>query len=117
MAKLAQKGWRLGLRFDPLIYTDNFIDQYKQLITDIFAQIPSHAIHSVSIGPLRFPTKMYQKLTKLYPKDKLLAHPLTKRGKIVSYTSDLEDTMKNQVLSLLYPHVDKALIFECLSGL
>ena len=113
MATLAKHGWKLGLRFDPLIYTDDFLKNYTQLIKEIFEQIPANAIHSVSVGPLRFPTKMYQKLTKLYPKDELLSQPLIKRGKTVSYSSETEDTMKTQVLSLLHKHLDKTLIFEC----
>lgn len=113
MRAVAEHGWQVGLRFDPLIYADNFNELYQQLITDVMQQLPSHALHSVSVGPMRFPAKMYQQLSKLYPKDKLLAHPLHKRDNTVSYRADLEAQMKQFVLTELKKHIDQTLIFEC----
>ncbi len=115
MQQLAEKGWRLGLRFDPLIYSHQFEDHYRQLIDAIFAVIDKKSIHSVSVGPMRFPTKMYQKLIKLYPQDKLLAHPLVKRGGCFSYQEDLEQKMKLFVVDYLQRYLDKTLLFECAS--
>ena len=55
MAELASRGWQIGLRFDPLIHADNFNELYAGLIDAIFEKIPEKSIHSVSVGPLRFP--------------------------------------------------------------
>jgi len=111
--KLADRGWRVGLRFDPLIYASNFDSIYAKLIDDIFANLDAKAIHSVSVGPLRFPNKMYRKLVALYPEDKLLAHPLVARKKNVTYPEKVEDQMKHFVLSYLQKYLDKTLVFEC----
>lgn len=111
--RLAEHGWPIGLRFDPLIYGVEFERLYHELIDNIFAVLPSSRLHSVSLGPLRFPDGMYQKLLKLYPEDKLLAHPLQSRGNVVSYTQDVEDRMKRVVKNKLRDYVDDALLFEC----
>ena len=58
IAELAAAGWPIGLRFDPLIYHDNFRDSYARLFESVFANLPSEAVHSVSLGPLRFPKTM-----------------------------------------------------------
>lgn len=113
MQRLAAAGWRIGLRFDPLIYASNFAEMYSALIQEIFAGLDVNVIHSVSVGPLRFPTKMYQKLVNLYPEDKLLAHPLQRRGNQVSYSAEDEKQMKQTVLFELEQHVPNTLIFEC----
>ena len=113
MAQLADKGWQVGLRFDPLIYAEDYQEQYAQLVDSIFQQVSGSAIHSVSIGPLRFPAKMYQKLVKLYPEDKLLAHPLEKRKNHFSYKEELEVAMRQHVQECLQPYVDDALLFAC----
>lgn len=113
MKLLALQGWRLGLRFDPLIYATNFKELYAELIEDIFSSVPADAIHSVSVGPLRFPAKMYAKLTDLYPEDKLLNHPLQRRQKNYTYAPDKEEDMKQFVLQQVAKYLAKTVIFEC----
>ena len=113
MQKLANAGWQLGLRFDPLIYAENFTELYAALITAIFKDIAVDQIHSISFGPLRFPQKMYQKLVKLYPHDKLLAHPFIKRGNTVSYSPVLEGQCQQQLQQLLSPYISQQKIFQC----
>lgn len=113
MKEVALKGWKIGLRFDPLIQHADFKRLYQELIQDIFAAVSPEAIHSVSIGPLRFPDKMYQKISKLYPADPLLAQPLYKEDNIFSYREDLEKSMKDSIQQLLKPFVPQTLLFEC----
>jgi len=113
LAKLADQGWKIGLRFDPLIYAHNFEEIYQELIKQIFSELESTAVHSVSIGPLRFPEKMFQKIVNLYPEEKLLAHPFEKRGNNRSYAATLEAEMKQCVTHCLKQYLDQAVIFEC----
>lgn len=104
MQQLAHAGWKIGLRFDPLIDAENFTHLYQELISQIFQRISAESVHSVSIGSLRFPQKMYQKIVKLYPHDKLLAQPLEK--------SD-QKQMKQQVIDYLQKYLSTNLLFEC----
>ena len=60
MARLARRGWRLGLRFDPLIYSQEFRQQYRHLFAQIFAALGGDALHSVSLGPFRLPTGFFR---------------------------------------------------------
>ena len=113
MRQLQQAGWRLGLRFDPLIYTDNFQELYDQLLSDIFSFIDPISIHSVSTGLLRFPEKMYQKITAMYPKDNLLAHPLEVNKKVVSYSKSREVDMLNGLHEKIAHYVPDSCIFKC----
>lgn len=113
MTSLAAAGWQVGLRFDPLIYSDDYQSLYEELIGLAFSEVNLDKVHSISVGPLRFPEKMYQKIVKLYPQDKLLAHPLEKRGQFVSYEAELEKAMTEFVESSLLPYVSKQKIFEC----
>jgi len=115
MQELAAEGWSLGLRFDPLIYAADFIRYYHNLIDHIFQVVPPTAIHSVSVGSLRFPVKMYHKLVHLYPDEKLLAHPLERVKNNFAYHSDLESEMKQIVLKHLGRYLPKTILFECQS--
>lgn len=113
MKEVADKGWPIGLRLDPLIYHAEFKQQYQTLIKDIFTAITPDMIHSVSLGPLRFPDKMYQKIAKLYPDDPLLAQPLYKQGNVFSYRDELEKSMKTWIQQLLQQYLPQTLLFEC----
>ena len=45
MKKLALRGWKLGLRFDPLIHGKGWKNLYTELIEKIFEDIPVEALH------------------------------------------------------------------------
>lgn len=71
---LTQQGWNVGLRLDPLISSDNFEAEYRELLEQIFAAVADvELVHSVTVGPLRFPTAMYDKIARLYPEEPMLA--------------------------------------------
>ena len=115
MRQLADHGWQLGLRFDPLILQSDFKSAYQTLIDSIFQALPGDVFHSVSIGPLRFPVKMFHKVTRLYPQEPLLAEALVKRDKIVSYTATMEAEIKQFVTDCLRQYIKTPLIFYCQS--
>lgn len=113
MSEIAAQGWPVGLRFDPLIYHPEFKNLYERLVNKIFSILKNKSLHSVSLGPLRFPEKMYQKILKLYPQDPLLSHPLYKQGKVFSYRQEVEQAMKQHLQNLLKNHTSESLLFEC----
>lgn len=113
MKRVAEQGWPIGLRLDPLIYHPDFINLYRELLNDIFKTISPSSIHSVSLGPLRFPDKLYQKLVKLYPHDPLLASPLYRIGNVMSYRKEVEQHMKSVVNDLLNQYIHQRIVFEC----
>jgi spore photoproduct lyase len=113
--KLISHGYKIGLRFDPLIYSNNFEDLYIKMIDYIFNSISKKSIHSISIGKLRFPNKMYDKIIRLYPESPLLNYKISKDKKYTGYSNDVENKMFMFVESAIVKHIDKALIFKCYS--
>jgi spore photoproduct lyase len=113
MSELAKAGWQIGLRLDPLIAADNFSQLYQELISTIFNFIPTDSVHSVSVGALRFPQKIFQKMVKLYPNEALLAQPLSKRNSQFSYSESLENQMKQRVMDYLQKYIHPKLLFQC----
>ena len=115
MRTLAQRGWKIGLRLDPLIYASDYKILYQELVHTIFKAISPLDVHSVSLGPLRFPQGMFKKLVHLYPEERLFAQPLVRDKKQYTYPKAIETQMRDTVLELLRPWVDSALIFRCYS--
>ncbi len=89
-AELAAAGWPVGLRLDPLLWYDGWRAGYASLIDELAEAIPAEAIHSASLGPLRFPSEMFRRIHRMYPQDALLSGPLTRRDDFVAYSDARE---------------------------
>lgn len=115
--KCAEHGWPIGLRFDPIIYFYGYEEAYKQLIDQVFAVLPRQSIHSISIGPLRFPKDYFNTIKKLYPDEPLLAQYFCKQGNILTYPSEIEKSITEAVINPLLDYgVSEKLLFRCYSS-
>ena len=115
LCRLAERGWPIGLRFDPLIYSYDWKERYKGLIGPLLEILPDESIHSISYGPLRFPKKMYNEIFKLYPDEGLFSFSMKEAGGVVSYGKSIEDEMSDFLLSQLSDAVSSGKFFQCLS--
>ena len=115
LSRLAERGWPIGLRFDPLIYSYDWKERYKGLIRSLLEILPDGSIHSISYGPLRFPKKMYNEIFKLYPDEGLFSFSMKEAGGVVSYGKLIEDEMSDFLLSQLSDAVSSGKFFQCLS--
>ena len=113
MLKLQHRGWPIGLRFDPLIYSAQYKNQYRQLFKLIFAELNSKLLHSVSLGTFRLPKDFYQSIRRLYPKELLFASPLAEENGMVAYQQQLQADMLNDCRAELTHYVTDDQIFFC----
>jgi len=111
--KLQQKGWKVGLRFDPLIYDDNYIAYYGELFESVFKKINVDELHSVSMGVFRLPETYFKNMAKLYPNEKLFAAKLDKQQGMVSYQQEIEQAMVQHCEQALLSYVPKHKYFPC----
>lgn len=113
MEKLQRHGWRLGLRFDPLIYEENFRQSYTQLFDTVFASICVDNLHSVSLGTLRFPETFFRNITRLYPDERLFSGPFEKRQGMVTYRPDIDTAMRSYCGQLLSRYIPDRIFYPC----
>ncbi len=115
--KLQQHGWKIGLRFDPLIYSENFRDQYRKLFQQLFRTINPDILHSVSLGSFRLPRQFFSIMTRLYPDDTFLAGPFTaskeKNNDMIGYQQQLESTMIKYCSTELQQYIPESIFFPC----
>ncbi len=88
--RLQQRGWPIGLRFDPIVYFQDWQRGYRELFADVFRALDPDAIHSVSLGTFRLPEAFFRRMAGLYPEETLFAGPLASRDGMVSYRESLE---------------------------
>ena len=118
MRDLAERGWKIGLRLDPLIDYADFDGGYRRLVEAIFAEVPESSVHSATFGPLRFPKEMLSRITKLYPEEKLFAVPFELRSDgLASYPEARETALRAQVSDLLTERLGSERAFDCVAPL
>jgi len=113
MTQLAENGWRLGLRFDPLLDDVRFEEHYQALFRDIFDRIDPACIHSITIGPFRMPGSFFSNVVRLYPDEPLLAGSFANREGLITYPKERETAMLTFCLDELRAHVSGDKIFSC----
>ena len=113
ISDLALKGWKIGLRFDPLIHGEDWKSLYENLLEKVYNSIPLESIHSVSVGPLRFPKKMFKDILKLYPDEPLFTSPLASSKGVVSYDEKIEEEMSSFCKTLTLKYLNNSQIFRC----
>jgi len=113
LARLQQQGWPVALRFEPLIYTERFQQDYEQLFSGIFARLNSDRLHSVSTGMFRMPKKFYTNIAALYPDEALFARQTESREGQVGQPDEQEQELLQCVGDLLLRYVDKRKYYHC----
>lgn len=113
LSRLGRNGWRLGLRFDPMIYEHNYQSNYRRLFERIFAAIDEQSIHSVSFGSFRLPNSYFSEMKRLYPEEKLFASPLNLNKNLISYRSAVEHGMLHFCEQSLLDYVPHHKLFVC----
>ena len=111
--KLQKNGWKIGLRFDPLIYEEEYLASYQQLFDNIFSELDVSCLHSVSLGAFRLSEAFYRNMQKLYPDEKLFAAKLAHRDGMVSYMDDIENNMISNCEALLLKHIPEQIYHPC----
>jgi spore photoproduct lyase len=71
--KLQQAGYKIALRFDPMMVIENALSIYQQFFQQVFQEIDPNGIHSVTIGSFRLPKSVFQNYVKIDPYDFRLA--------------------------------------------
>jgi spore photoproduct lyase len=115
MATLQRHGWPIGIRLDPLIDCDNFETLYRDLLSRLFHAIDAKHIHSINYGPFRMPTGFFEQMVKLYPGEPLFAGNMDNSGGMISYGTQREQEMRDQLRSMLLDYVEPEILFPCIS--
>ena len=110
---LQKSGWQVGLRFDPLIYTKDYVSEYRELFSDVFSKINPELTHSVSLGSFRLPKEYFRKLEKLYPDEKLFASPLSEENNNIVYPKEIRDDMLGFCKDIITKHIPAEKFFPC----
>jgi spore photoproduct lyase len=113
MLKLADAGWKLGLRLDPVIYHRHYQQGFEALLKTLFDQLPAEQIHSVSLGSFRMPKQNFKIIHDLYPQEKILNQTFEIQQGMLSYPQQREHEMMAFCESALLQYIPQSAYFPC----
>tara|TARA_R110002096_G_scaffold45372_28_gene121951 strand:+ start:281 stop:1282 length:1002 start_codon:yes stop_codon:yes gene_type:complete len=114
---LTQQGWAVGLRLDPLIPWPGFQKHYTEMVDQIFACVDGDMIHSVTLGPMRFPKAMHDRIVKLYPNDRLFAlEEMQLSNGQLTYAPEIEQELAGCVVDRLSRYLPASKLFHQLES-
>lgn len=111
MVRLQRQGWKVGLRFDPVIYHEDYRAQYRRLFSDIFQRLDIEYLHSVTLGAFRLPAPYYRNILRLYPDEPLFASTLETTNGMVSCRAQTTDEMMAFCKDELQRYIPKEICF------
>jgi len=116
--KLQAQGWKIGLRFDPLIYCQDFQHHYRQLFSQVLTQLETESLHSVSLGSFRLPKPFFDNMRRHYPDDAFLSGPLELRRQdeqrdMIAYKETLETAMIDFCADELQRYIPESIFYPC----
>lgn len=113
LGELTQRGWNVGLRLDPLIPWPRFAELYTGMIREVFERLDSRQVHSVTLGPMRFPKAMYERILRLYPDEKLFVlEEMELREGQMTYPPEIEEELTLLVTNELLQHLPPERVFR-----
>ena len=114
LQRLQARGWRIGLRFDPLIYQDGVRKQYERLFDQVFDAVDTALLHSVSLGSFRLPKSFYRSVARLYPDEVLFASPLEETSDgMITYREEIREDLVSFCRDALLKYVPEDRFFPC----
>jgi len=99
---LQSNGWRVAIRFDPVIWHDAYKANYLNMYSQVIESIDMKSIENISIGGFRLPKDFYKKMQSLSPDEPLFALGLAQNvEKMVVYKREIEAQVLGYVKNLV----------------
>lgn len=118
LAKLQDAGWRIGLRFDPVVWHQNYLEDYQRMADTVFSQLDPSRIDSVTLGSFRLPKGYYKIMHRLYPEHWLFNAGLDEDQGMVMYRKEIEADVLDKVQNICSNFVpaDKLFVYRSMSN-
>jgi spore photoproduct lyase len=76
--KCMEEGYLLGFHFDPILYVSDWEQLYRDLIDRLLAHVDGSRIVWISLGSLRYPPSLMEKIQKRFSKSRIVYEEMIK---------------------------------------
>ena len=114
--KAAALGFPIGFHFDPLLESCE-VGQYLELVDRIFAMVPAGKIAWISLGSLRFPSRLKPVIKDRHPQSRVLGSELFpgRDGKF-RYLRPMREKIYRAMIGRIREHNPRVLVYLCMES-
>lgn len=105
------KGWKVRICFDPILYVDDWRENYKRCIEDTFSTLSQFNIEDVSIGVFRISKEYFKNMKKVNPYSILLSYPFENIDGVCTYSKEHHKSMMSFIYNIVSNYIEKENIF------
>ena len=109
--KLQEKGWKVRICIDPLIYSDNFEKNYSQMIEYLFNEIDKEKVIDISIGVFRISKEYLKKMRNQNQNSEILYYPFECIDGVYTYSNKTKSYMINFIKEQFLKYIDEKKIY------
>ena len=109
--ELQNKGWKVRICIDPLIYTDDFEKNYSEMIEYLFSEIDKNKVIDVSIGVFRTSKEYLKKMRNQNKKSEILYYPFECIDGVYTYSDKLKSYMIDFIKEKFLKYIDNEKIY------
>ena len=109
--ELQEKGWKVRICIDPLIYSDNFEENYSQMIEYLFNEIDKEKVIDISIGVFRISKEYLKKMRNQNQNSEILYYPFECIDGVYTYSDKIKSYMINFIKEQFLKYIDEKKIY------
>lgn len=107
-------GYSVAFHFDPIVLTETWEEDYKQVVEMIIDMFPYEKISWISLGTLRFPHDMKEIVMKRFPKSRIFYNELVPVNGKVRYFRPIREEIYKKMLNWLAPLKEYIPVYLCM---
>lgn len=105
------RGFAVRLCFDPMLYVEDWKQEYRDMVEKVFREIAPEEIVDVSVGSFRISQDYLKKMRKAARKSAVVQFPYENLGGVYQYPEGLRLEMENYLQGLLKEYISPKKIF------
>lgn len=112
--KAVEAGYMIGFHFDPIIFTENWEVEYREVAEHIVKIFPHDKIAWISLGTLRFPQEIKDIVKSRFPKSNIFFNELVPVNGKVRYFRPIRENIYKKMALWLEPLAETTPIYLCM---
>lgn len=110
--KLQHAGWRVGIRIDPIVWHEDYQQNYQSMMSEVFERVNGDSLDSLTLGGFRLPKQFFKIMKKLYPEHWLFHAGLDDQQQQISYQRHIETELFDVLRELSSQYISDSKIYS-----
>jgi spore photoproduct lyase len=112
LREIQQSGFLISIHFDPIIFYNNLLEDYKNLVKHLRKKISNENLFSISAGTLRMPKKVYKAIKN--KSSATVLKKLKKEKSMYRYPENVRKKINRKMKKMILNNFDTDKVYICM---